>query len=60
MSAELIKVLEIISAEARVANDVIALKRDADGQGRIKVATAMHRIAKLSEAALTKARGGEA
>lgn len=48
--------VEAIAHEAKVANDVIALKRDADGQGRIKVATAMHRIAQLAERALAKHR----
>ena len=37
--------LKMIETEANRANDVIRLNRDGQGQGRIKVATAMHRIA---------------
>ncbi len=50
----LLAVIEAIQREAKLANDVIRLKRDEDGQGRIKVATAMHRIAHLCDAALHK------
>lgn len=51
--AKLERALTEINREATVANDVIRLNRDGDGQGRIRVATAMHRIAALA-AALTK------
>lgn len=44
--------LAAILKEATIANDVIRLKRDKSGQGRIKVATAMHRIAAIAAAAL--------
>lgn len=47
------KRLEEIHAEATAANDVIKLNRDGGGQGRIRVATAMHRIAVLSTTAET-------
>lgn len=49
---DLRKTLERISAEATVANDVIRLNRDGGGNGRVKVATAMHRIAQWAKAAL--------
>jgi len=39
------QLLRSILKEAELANNVIALNRDGGGQGRIKVATAMHRIA---------------
>lgn len=36
--------LEFCRSEAATANEVIRLKRDQSGQGRIRVATALHRI----------------
>jgi hypothetical protein len=45
------QLLEEIRAEARTANDVIALGRDGKGNGRVKVATAMHRIVRFAEEA---------
>lgn len=37
--------LDAIADEAKTANDIIALNRDGQGQGRVRVATAMQRIA---------------
>lgn len=51
--AEARKALEMIDREATIANDVIRLNRDGGGQGRVKVATAMHRIAAAARRALT-------
>lgn len=56
---DVVKLLEEILKEATTANDVIRLNRDGQGQGRIRVATAMHRIAKHAEAAIAKARGAQ-
>lgn len=47
--------LRKIADEAAKANDVIRLNRDGGGQGRVKVATAMHRIAEWSRAAFALA-----
>ncbi len=47
------KVLASIAQEARTANSVIAMKRDGSGSGRVKVATAMHRIERMAREALT-------
>lgn len=33
--------------------------RDGEGSGRVKVATAMHRIAQQADAAIAKARGAQ-
>lgn len=41
-----------IAKEAAAANEVIRLNRDGRGQGRIRVATAMHRIHAAARAAL--------
>ncbi|MDE2107399.1 MAG: hypothetical protein KGL39_59940 [Patescibacteria group bacterium] len=38
--------------EAKIANETIRLNRDGQGSGRVKVATAMHRIEQLLRAAL--------
>lgn len=46
------KALERVAAEAKTANDVIRMNRDGGGNGRVKVATAMHRIAHGATAAL--------
>lgn len=46
--AHLEKILAAIKAEADMANAVIALGRDREGSGRVKVATALHRIANLA------------
>jgi len=46
------KAVAMIDDEARRANEVISLNRDGGGQGRVKVATAMHRIASWARAAL--------
>jgi hypothetical protein len=48
------KMLKSIHDEAVIANDVIRLGRDDEGSGRVKVATAMHRIAQRSAATLAK------
>jgi len=45
--------LQKIADEADMANNVIALNRDGGGQGRVKVATAMHRIAVDAKKALS-------
>lgn len=50
--------LEQIMSEAKVSNDVIRMNRDGGGNGRVKVATAMHRIEREARAALTKQEGG--
>lgn len=42
------RTLNAVYREAAMANEVIRLNRDGQGQGRIKVATAMHRIAHLA------------
>lgn len=54
--AKIVQLLEEIAAQARMANGVIALKRDAEGAGRVKVAVAMHHIERLANEALGKAR----
>ncbi|MBC7149056.1 MAG: hypothetical protein H5U22_06720 [Rhizobium sp.] len=46
--------LEVINKEAKVANDVIRMNRDGGGNGRVKVATSMHRIEQSSRAALER------
>lgn len=47
-------VLEEIAREAATANEVIRLGREREGSGRVKVATALHRISELAaRAALT-------
>lgn len=46
------RVMRSIEKEAVLANEVIRLNRDGQGQGRVKVATAMHRIAQTAAAAL--------
>jgi len=51
--------LQKISEEATVANDVIRLNRDGGGNGRVKVATAMHRIAEWAKAALATTEGSD-
>jgi hypothetical protein len=43
------KLVTSILKEAHTANAVIALKRNKSGNGYVKVATAMHRIAKHAE-----------
>lgn len=48
------KLLEAILAEARMANDVVKLNRDGGGQGRVKVATSMHRIERFAAKALSQ------
>lgn len=60
INAELLKALGAIRKEAETANIAISLHRDGSGQGRIKVATAMHRIAQWSAATITRALEGEA
>lgn len=51
------RALAYIAEEARLANAVIALGRDKEGQGYVKVATAMHRIAaRASEALIALSR----
>lgn len=50
--AEMEKLLAAILKESKRANDTIALNRDGQGQGRITVAVAMHRIERWSRAAL--------
>lgn len=52
-----VKLLEAILAEARMANDVIKLNRDGGGQGRVKVATSMHRIEQFAREALALSQG---
>jgi hypothetical protein len=53
MSRELVeRLVKAARAEAKQANDVIALNRDGGGQGRIAVATAMHRIDRMLGEAL--------
>ena len=52
-----VKALGQIHAEASMANEVIRLNRDGAGQGRVKVATAMHRIARWAEDALSALEG---
>jgi|GEM_PF-1810646 len=47
------RLLQKIADEADMANYVIALNRDGGGQGRVKVATAMHRIAVDAKKALS-------
>lgn len=42
------KELRAILEEAETAHDVIALKRDMDGSGRVKVANAIQRIKRLA------------
>lgn len=54
---ELAKALRHIKHEADTANEVIRLGRSGSGQGRIRVATALHRIAKQSAAALSRVPG---
>lgn len=51
--SQLRKALGRIAQEARTANHVIALNRDGQGSGRVKVATAMHRIEKIAREALS-------
>lgn len=48
----ILKALQEINNEAKKANNVIKLNRDGKGSGRVKVATAMHRIEKLSNDAI--------
>lgn len=55
VETELVEALNAIQAEAIVANDVIRLNRDGGGNGRVKVATAMHRVAEIVDAAIAKA-----
>lgn len=43
------RLLGEIHKEAATANDAIRLNRDGSGSGRVKVATAMNRIAALSK-----------
>jgi hypothetical protein len=50
-----VKALHQIADEAKTANDVIRLNRDGRGQGRVRVATAMHRIAMWANTALSAA-----
>lgn len=52
------KALAAIAREVEVANDVIRLERDLSGSGRVKVATAIHRIRELVALAQAEA-GGE-
>lgn len=52
-NARLKKVLKFCLDEAQRANKIIALNRDGQGQGRIGVATVMHRIEHHASAALT-------
>jgi hypothetical protein len=42
------KIVDAIRKEAATANEVIRLNRDGGGSGRVKVATAMHRIERLA------------
>lgn len=51
---ELLAILKRIADEAEFANNVIAHNRDGAGSGRIKVATAMHRIERLARDALPR------
>jgi hypothetical protein len=44
--------------EAKIANETIRLNRDGQGSGRVKVATAMHRIEQLLRAALKEQDNG--
>lgn len=55
--AELRKIITAVRAEAAKSNKVIALNRDGCGQGRIKVATAMHRIEEWTRTALANLEG---
>ncbi|MGB6087753.1 Lar family restriction alleviation protein [Parvibaculum sp.] len=50
---EVRRLLKKIADEADMANNVIALNRDGSGQGRVKVATSMHRIAADAKKALS-------
>ena len=47
-----IEALVAIAREAKQANDVISLNRDGQGQGRVRVATAMHRIEAMASTVL--------
>jgi hypothetical protein len=51
---DMAKALEAVLKEAAAANEAIRLNRDGSGSGRVKVATAMHRIACIAETALAK------
>lgn len=46
--------LRQIEIEAKFANNVISHNRDGQGQGRVKVATSMHRIEKMATAAIAR------
>ena len=52
--------LATIKAEADIANEVIRLRRDQEGSGRVKVATALHRIAETAAALTPSALSGDA
>lgn len=53
--ATLAQLLKEIEDQAAFANNVIAHNRDGSGSGRIKVATAMHRIERLAAIARERA-----
>jgi hypothetical protein len=59
LQPKLRQLVEAIHDEAATANTVISLGRDDEGSGRVRVATAMHRIAHFAERALAKIGGAK-
>jgi hypothetical protein len=52
---KLLEALNQVLNEAAAANEVIRLNRDGQGSGRVKVATALHRIEHIARAAIAQA-----